>query len=305
MVDLTPGRDLLEWIERLGLLVGDGAMGTQLQGRGLAPGECPEAWNLQRPGQVEAVHAGYLEAGAELLQTNSFGGSPRKLGVHGLTGKCREINRAAAEMARRVAGHRALVLGSIGPTGELLEPVGCLTEEEALSGFRRQAAALAEGGADALCVETMIDLREAVLATRAARATGLPVLVTLVFEAAPGGFFTIMGDAAVGAAGEIRSQGAAVVGANCVTGTEAMAGIIRSLRAGCECPVMIQPNAGLPVVGEGGVVYPQGPQEMAAAIPTLVAAGARIVGGCCGTTPGHVRRIAAEVRRLRGESPRL
>lgn len=299
MAGVAPQRDLLAWLRERGILSCDGAMGTALQSRGGESWPCPEIRNLASPGDVESVHQAALEAGAELLETNSFGGSPARLAASGLEDRCDAINRAAAGLARSAAGDLALVLGSMGPTGELLEPLGSLAEARALDGFRRQAAALAEGGADALCVETMIDLREALLALEAALETGLPVAVSLVFEATPSGPRTLMGDAAGEAARALAGTGAHLVGSNCITGRELAVQVVRSLASEGGRPVLIQPNAGLPVPGPEGVAWPLGPEEMAALVAPLAAAGASIIGGCCGATPRHTARMAGEIRRVR------
>jgi 5-methyltetrahydrofolate--homocysteine methyltransferase len=266
---------------------------------GLKSGGCPETWNLERPDQIEAILCAYREAGAELLETNTFGGSPAKLEVYGLAGKCSEINRIGAEIGRRAADDDALVLGSVGPTGQLLQPLGPLSRKAALDGFRRQTAALAEGGADALCVETMTDLAEALLAVEAGVETGLPVMVTLTYDPTPRGFFTIMGNDIATAAAELEAAGAFAIGTNCGTGPETMVDMVRELRAATPLDILVQPNAGLPELSEGKLFYGQTPEIMASYVPTLVEAGATIVGGCCGTTPDHIRAMGAEIRRLR------
>ena len=298
---MSPDRDLLALLHRV--LVGDGAMGTALQAAGLAPGGCPEAWNLERPEPVEAVSRSYREAGADLLTTNTFGGHPHKLAAYGLDARCAQINRAGAACARRAAGEGALVLGSFGPAGALLEPYGELSADDARRGFAAQAEALAEGGADALLVETMIDLAEATLAVRAAAATGLPVLATMTFDATPRGPYTVMGVDVPRAAAGLAEAGAAVVGTNCGTGPEPMVEIVAALSAEAGLPVLVQPNAGLPEVTGGEVRYPTGPEAFAAYVPAFVEAGAAIIGGCCGTTPDHVRALVAAVRAAEPGSP--
>jgi 5-methyltetrahydrofolate--homocysteine methyltransferase len=290
-------RDLESWLEERGLLVGDGAMGTQLQAAGLPPGGCPERWNTERPEAVEAILRAYREAGAELLETNTFGGSPAKLAAYGLAAACEALNHAGARLGRRAAGDDALVVGSIGPTGQLLAPLGPLSAEEAAEGFRRQAEALAEGGADALCVETMTDLEEAVVAVRAAAATGLPVLATMTFEATPRGFYTIMGVSVAAAARALAAAGACALGANCGFGPEAMVPILAAFARETPLPLVAQPNAGLPETAGDQLRWPATPDAMAAWVPALVGAGGRILGGCCGTTPAHVRALAEAVRR--------
>lgn len=292
-------RDLRAWLTARGLLAGDGAMGTALLATGLVPGASPERLNIEKPRLVEAVHRAAVEAGAEILQTNSFGGSPARLAEHGLAGAVAPINRAAAALARAVAGDRALVAGSMGPTGWLLDPLGPLDPGEAEEGFAMQAAALAEGGCDFLAVETMSDLREAALAVKAAAATGLPVFASLAFESTPGGTFTIFGVSPAEAAATLEAGGATGLGANCGPGPADTAAAIRELRAATTLPLCARPNAGRPVATAVGARYLETPETMAAHAGTLVEAGAAIVGGCCGTDAGHVRAMASALRRLR------
>ena len=293
------GRDLLAWLRERRVLVGDGAMGTALQSEGLPPGGAPEIWNLDRPEVVERVMRSYLGAGAELLETNTFGGTPARLAAHGIEARCEAINRAGAEIGRRVAGDSALVIGSIGPTGLLLQPLGPLSAADALDGFRRQAEALAQGGADALIIETMTDLNEAVLAVRGAAGTGLPVIACMTYEITPRGIFTVFGASPDRASKELHAAGARVIGTNCGTGPETMLQMVRALRSATSLPILAQPNAGIPVLTGVDLVYPESPEEMASHIAAFVEAGASIIGGCCGTTPAHIRAMAAEVLRTR------
>jgi 5-methyltetrahydrofolate--homocysteine methyltransferase len=284
------------------LLICDGAMGTELQKAGLPAGGCAESWNVDRPGAVAAVSRAYLDAGAEILTTNTFGGSPARLSAHGLPSSCEEINRAGAAIVRALASNGVLVAGSIGPTGRILEPLGDLSARDALDGFRRQARALAEGGCDLLLVETMTDLREAILAVEAASGTGLPAAACMTFEATPRGIFTIFGDAPSRAARDLESAGASVLGTNCGAGPETMIDVVRALRAETRLPIVAQPNAGMPALVAGRVLYPASPETMARHVAPLVEAGASILGGCCGTTPDHIRAMAAEARRIRGRA---
>ena len=292
-------RSLADWLAERGLLAGDGAMGTLLLAAGLPPGAAPELWNVDHPEKVEGVTRAHREAGAELVLTNTFGGSPARLEENGLAHRCEELNRAGVAAARRGAGDDALVLGSIGPAGKLLEPLGPLSPDEAADGFAIQAGGLAKGGADALVVETMSDLAEAMLAVEAAVATGLPVIASMTFDPTPNGPFTIMGNAAADCARELTAAGVAAVGTNCGTGPDVMIDFVRALREGTALPILARPNAGLPELRAGEVCYPETPGSMAAYVAALVDAGASIIGGCCGTSPDHVRAIAAEVRRLR------
>ena len=290
-------KSLLERLAAGAVLIGDGAWGTLLMTRGLKPGEAPEALNLSQPEVLEGIARLYLEAGADLVTTNSFGGSPARLRRYGLDAQTEAINRAAVEAVRRVAGGRAYVSASVGPSGHLLKPYGDGDPAEIGAGFERQIRALAEAGADLVCIETMIDLAEAVLAVRAARAVApaLPVMATMTFERTRRGFFTVMGASVEQAARELGEAGADILGSNCGNGSEVMVEIAREFRAHTGRPIAIQPNAGLPEPRGGETVYPETPEFMAEQARALVRAGVSIVGGCCGTTPEHVRALRVAV----------
>jgi 5-methyltetrahydrofolate--homocysteine methyltransferase len=290
-------RELLDRLRTGEVLVGDGAWGTLLMAHGLAPGEPPEAINLSRPEVLEEIACRYLEAGADLVTTNTFGGSPARLGTYGLEGRTEEINRAAVQAVRRAVGTRAYVSASVGPCGHVLKPYGDADPAAIGAGFERQVAALAAAGADLVCVETMTDLAEAILAVRAARAAapGLPVMATLTFEPTRRGFFTVMGVSIAQAVDGLGAAGADILGSNCGNGSEVMVEIAREFRAHSGRPIAIQPNAGLPEPRGGETVYPETPGFMAAQAKALVRAGVSIVGGCCGTTPEHVRALRAAV----------
>ena len=284
---------LLERLRSGAVLVGDGALGTLLMTRGLRPGAAPEALNLTRPEVLEEIARLYVEAGADLVTTNTFGGSPARLRRYGLEDRTEEINRAAVEAARRAAGERAYVSASIGPSGHVLKPYGDGDPGEIAAGYERQIRALAEAGADLVCIETMTDLAEAVLAVRAARAVApeLPVMATMTFEQTPRGFFTVMGVSVEHAVRGLSAAGADILGSNCGNGSAIMVEIAREFRARTDRPIAIQPNAGLPEPRGGTTVYPETPEFMAEQAKALVKLGVAIVGGCCGTTPEHVRAV--------------
>lgn len=273
------------------VLVCDGAMGTLLQARGLRPGDCPELWCMERPDDVRAVHASYREAGSDIVECNSFGGNAYKLRHYGLDGAIEEINRRAAALARDVAYGTQYVLGSMGPTGEFMAPLGSATEEELIAAFGAQARALEQGGAELVVVETMTALEEAAAAVKAVKAqTGLVTLVSFTFDPqAGGGYATMMGVTPERLAAAALAWGADVIGANCGTGPDDMINIVKALRtAAPNTPIMAMPNAGMPRVEAGQTVFKATPAEMASKVPLLVAAGANIIGGCCGTGPTHI-----------------
>jgi len=288
-------------LEKKRVLIADGGWGTELQKRGLPPGEPPEDWNIHRPEEVGAVALSYVEAGAEIILTNTFGGSPFKLAKVHLEGKVTEINRKGAEISKQAAGGRALVFASIGPSGEFMAPLGTVSEEDMMKGFAQQAKALAEGGADGIVIETMMDLGEAKAALLAARqSTSLPVAVTMTFDKGPKGFATMMGARPEQAAAELEKSGADILGANCGAGIDQMIELMKLLRSATALPLWCKPNAGLPELIDGKTVYRETPEMMASKLKALVQAGANIVGGCCGTTPGHIRAFVLERNRLTG-----
>lgn len=271
-----------------GPLLTDGAWGTELQKRGLAPGECPDLWNLRHPDRVEAVAGAYCDAGSRIILTNTF----RANAVSLPDADIRAINRAGVEISRRAASGRARVVASIGPSGKML-----LSDEisaDALAeAFTAQAQALAEAGADALLVETMSDVAEARIAVRAALSTELPVIVSFVFDSGRNKDRTMMGATPEQVAEAMAAEGADGVGANCGAGIEGFIPICRRLRAACDLPVWIKPNAGLPVMEGGQITYGTTPEQFAAHVPALMEAGASFIGGCCGTSPAFIRAMAA------------
>jgi 5-methyltetrahydrofolate--homocysteine methyltransferase len=282
--------NLIDRIEGGEVLVGDGAMGTMLMREGLKAGECPEMINIEKPQILEKIARLYFEAGADIIQTNTFGGSPLKLAQYSLEDKTEEINTAAASAARRGAGSGACISASCGPCSRLLKPYGDTEPEEIYRGFERQIRALIAAGADMICIETMTDLKEAVLAVKAAKSVSqsIPVAATMTFDLTPNGFFTIMGTAIEQAATGLADAGADIVGSNCGNGIENMIKIAEEFKKRTSLPVMIQSNAGLPVMNGENTVYPETPEFMAEGCEKLLKIGVNIIGGCCGTTPDHI-----------------
>lgn len=282
------------------VLVSDGAWGTFLQQKGLKPGECPEEWNITRSADVFEIAKSYLDAGADMVETNSFGGSRFKLARYGKEDKVYEFNRAAAEISRKAAGPDRFVLGSIGPTGKLLimEEV---TGEELYDAFREQAMALEAGGVNAIMIETMTDLDEACIAVRAAKEnTGCEVFCTMTFEKIiGGGYRTMMGISPAEMAEALVAAGADLVGTNCGNGIEDMIGMVQEIRTvNTVIPVLVHANAGMPQFRDGVTTFPETPDDMARRVKDIIAAGANIVGGCCGTTPGHISKVREVVKSL-------
>jgi 5-methyltetrahydrofolate--homocysteine methyltransferase len=294
----SPHASLVEALtERV--LLGDGAMGTQLQRAGLEPGGCGEAWNLDHPERVLAIQRRYVEAGSDCLISNTFGASRIMLERHGEQDRTTAINRAGVAIAREAFGERPVdrpgfVLGDIGPFGGLMEPYGDVAVERVEEAFGEQAEALVAAGADAIIVETQTSLEELGIALAAARAAGAPcVIASMAFDEMRESdeVRTMMGVSPEMAAEFMVENGADVLALNCGTGIDMVkaADTARRYRSVSGLPIMAQPNAGFPELVEMKVVYRQTPEEMAAGLGDLLAAGARIVGGCCGSTPEHIR----------------
>jgi 5-methyltetrahydrofolate--homocysteine methyltransferase len=297
---------LIARLKRGDVLVGDGAWGTQLMLRGLPAGQPPEWFALERPEVLEEVARLYVEAGADLVTTDTFGGTSFRLKLHGLEGERERINRQAVEAVKRAVAGRALVSASVGPSGQLLEPFGDTSAEAVEAAFEEQLVVLAAAGADVVCIETMSDLTEATRAVSAAKrvAPALPVIATMTFEPTPRGFFTVMGVSIEKAVAGLAAAGADVVGSNCGTGIEDMVRIAQAMARAGGPPIAIQPNAGLPETHAGEVVYHETPASMASHVAELLELGVSIVGGCCGTTPEHTRafRGAVDAWRSAGRS---
>ncbi len=294
-------RPFAERLQTGDVLVGDGATGTMLLERALEAGQAPEAATLSHPEVLTQLARLYVDAGAEIVETNTFGGSPLKLALSKVEGTVDEVNRTAVKAARAGAADRAYVAASCGPCGRLLEPYGDTAPTAVYDSFLEQMTALHDAGVDCVFVETMTDLTEATLAIRVAKdvAPDVPVAAMMTFDRTPRGFFTIMGVSVADAAGGLADAGADAVGSNCGNGIEHMIDIAREFRQHTELPLIIQPNAGLPQTTDHGIVYDETPAFMADKARALLDLGVAVIGGCCGTTPDHIRAIRTMVDELR------
>jgi 5-methyltetrahydrofolate--homocysteine methyltransferase len=273
-----------------GVLLSDGAWGTMLQTMGLAADECPELWNVSRGNDILEIAKSYVAAGSDIIGTNTFGGNAIRLAHFDLADDTGRINRTGAKISRDAAGNDIVVMGSIGPSGEILM-AGEISEDELFDSFVLQIAGLVEGGVDALCIETFYAIDEALIAIDAAKQTSdLEVICTFSFNRIPSGEFrTFMGRTVEGVIKKLTSAGVDIIGANCGSGIDQMVDIVREIRRlEPDYPILAQPNAGVPIETDGVTTWPDTPQMMASVVPQLIDAGANIVGGCCGTTPEHI-----------------
>ena len=289
--------NFFERLKQEKVLVSDGAIGSLLFEKGLTPGDCPERFNLERPDVLAEIVQEYLQAGADILQTNTFGASPLKLADYKLEDKTEEINQRAVEIVKQVVGSKALVSGSVGPTGKMLTPYGNVKPATMKDNYRRQISALIDSGADLLCIETMTDLNEAIIAVETAReiSKDIPIIATMTFDVIPKGCVTIMGNTVAEVCKNLEAAEANVIGSNCGNGTKNMIVIAQEFIDNSQLPTIIQSNAGLPSVINDSVVYQETPSDFNEFSKTLIDMGVSIIGGCCGTTPDHIRAIRQSV----------
>ena len=288
---------LIKSLIKSGPVVTDGSWGTQMQKRGLKRGECPDSWNLNHPEQVLEVARQYVDAGSQVILTNTFGGSRPALKKFNLGEKTVEVNMTGVEISKKAAGDRAYVFASIGPTGMMLVTRET-TEEELQQVFEEQADAQARAGADGIIVETMIDVTEAKIAATAAKQTGLPVIVSMVYDSGENKDRTMMGDSPEQVLEELMSIGIDGIGANCGQGIEAFLPICSRLRQATDLSIWMKPNAGLPEIVDDETVFRTTAREFVQYIPALIHAGAGFIGGCCGTDQEFVRAIRETVDNL-------
>lgn len=282
-------------LDRGGHALADGAMGTMLFDQGLESGGSPELWNVENPDRVAAVHRGYLEAGANLILTNTFGGNRFRLALHGLEGRVEEFNRAGVRLARQAAltlGDQAVVAGDIGPSGGILEPLGDLAYAAAVDGFAEQARPLIDGGVDVVWIETMSDLEEVHAAIDGVRRVSptIPLLTTMTFDTRG---HTMMGVTPEQAVEALHGWGAAAVGGNCGNGPDEILEVIEKMkRHSPDVRLVAKANAGIPAWKNGRAAYGAGPEEMAAYATAVAERGAWLIGACCGSTPAHLQAMA-------------
>ncbi len=280
-----------------GPVLTDGSWGTQIMKRGLQPRESPDSWNLTHPEKVEEVAREYVNAGSRVILTNTFGSNRFVLGKFGLADKVAKINIKGVEISKKAAGTKAYVFASMGPSGKLLVTKD-VTEDNLRQAFEEQALAIAQAGADAIVVETMMDLSEARIAAEAAKQTGLPVIACLVFDAGKVKDRTMMGNTPEQAVDVLSRAGVDALGANCGQGIEGFIPICRRMRSATDLPLWMKPNAGLPEMAEGKVVYKTTAQEFVRFVPELVQAGANFIGGCCGTEQAFISEIGKTLKSL-------
>lgn len=290
---------LLDKIKTNEVIISDGAWGTFLMAKGLQPGECPELWNIEHPEKVEEIALSYIEVGAQIVKTNSFGGNAIKLNNYGQAHRCFELNMAAAAISRKAAGKNIIVMGSIGPTGKFLITED-VTPEELYNAFKDQCKGLEAGGADVILVETMTDLEEAKIAILAAKEnTHCEVVCTMTFDRnVDNNFRSMMGVSPTQMTEELCALGITGLGANCGNGIEGMIQITKEIReTNAQVPVIIHANAGMPVYSDGKTIFPESPEMMASSSYLLLKAGANVIGGCCGTSPAHIRKLVEVLRK--------
>jgi len=286
------------YLSKGNLLIADGATGSMLMDAGLPPGTPPEIWNIDRPNRVMALHEAYLDAGSQVILTNTFGGSRIKLGKFGVGGRTRELNLAAVELARQTAYGKAYIAGDIGPSGELMAPMGNLTYELAVEIFSEQASALVEGGVDLIWVETMSDLSEARAAVIGARqVSSLPIFCSMSFGKKAR---TMMGVNPRQAALELWSLGLTAIGANCGEGLDMIPEVLKQMREALpEAYLIAKPNAGLPRLVKGETVYDMHPKVFASHMTEFITQGAQVIGACCGSNPAYILELTKMVEASR------
>ncbi len=283
----------LKRLEKNGIIIGDGAMGTMLQACGLSSGHAPEEWIISRPEMILKVHQDYIKAGSQLIEANTFGANRIKLKAAGLENSLRDINKKAVELARRAAGYR-IVAGAVGPTGKLMKPYGELSFSEAKEVFQEQIEIQAEAGIDVVIIETMSDLQEIKAAVIAAKKVGLPVIAQMTFNEDQ---VTLFGSPPEVVAVVLDGLGVDLIGVNCTPGVEKTLPLIRKMAETIDKPLSVHPNAGLPRLQGGQVDYPETPEDFSRFVRHFLDNNVRLIGGCCGSTPEFIKQIKEEVNK--------
>lgn len=288
------------------IIIFDGAMGTMLMSEGLSPGETLELWNIEKPSVVMDIHKKYFEVGSDVVHTNTFGGTPMKLSEKGLMEKMEILNTEAAKIARKVCPSGKFVAGDIGPTGKMLKPLGEVTPEELEETFFSQASALIKGGVDLISIETMFSLEEALAAIRGIKKAGdLTIVASMTYNRTKNGFFTMMGEDISQCTSILEDAGADVIASNCSLGSKDMIDLTKELRASTSKPILIQPNAGMPVTQKGVTYYKQAPSDFAQDGKQIIESGANMIGGCCGTTSEFIKELVEKLNpSIPGHHPR-
>lgn len=294
-------KNLLERLNNGEILICDGSTGIALQYKGCNPGESVEKWGLEHKDILMSLHAGYIDAGADIILTNTLGGNGIKLKKYGLENEVTSLNKALAELAREVVSRYTkpvYVAGNLGPSGELMEPYGILSESDMIEAFSQQVKALVDGGVDFIFIETMIDVNEAVSAVKAVKVScDLPVFASMSFNPDRNGFRTVMGNTPEQAVDMLQSAGADVVGSNCGSVLASMMpDLIKQMKSAGAKFIVVEPNAGIPQLINGRTIFPETPEEMAVHVPAMIDAGANVVGGCCGAMAEHIKLIAQTAR---------
>jgi methionine synthase I (cobalamin-dependent) len=287
-------KKLIEDLVKDGTIIRVGSWGTQLQELGLPVGDCPDIWNLTNPDLVEKVAKSYVDAGSKIILTNTFRSNKIALNDFGFADKAKEINKAGVEISKKAANGKAFVFASAGPSGKMLM-TGEVSEDEIYDAFKEQSEAIADAGADGIIIETMSDLAEAQIALKAAKETGLPVVVSMVFDSGKDKEFTFMGNSPEQVSAELKEAGTDVIGANCGQGIEGFLNICKRLKASSELPIWIKPNAGMSEFNGTKAVYKTTPEDFTKYVPEILNAGADFIGGCCGTSPEFIKAISQKI----------
>ncbi len=273
-------------------------MGSRLIDLGLQPGTPPESWNITQPEKIKQIHFEYFGAGSDIVLTNTFGGSRLKLEAHGHGDKVKEYNTRAVEIAKEICPLNGYIAGDIGPSGKFLPPVGSITEQELLENFIEQTTILAEAYVDLFFIETMVDLKEAEIAVKAAkRVSNIPIFASITYKKTKRGFFTIMGNSIEQCSKVLKEAGADAIGANCTISSEEMIDLIPLIVNSTDLPIIAKPNAGQPQLVEGKTIYLSKPAEFTRDIQQMIKNGATIVGGCCGSNPKFINEISNQIKR--------